>query len=118
MLMVDQCTALGYRFPITWTLESATAAWNSRALAKLFADIVLCNNPMSGGQDLLLTADNHEGGSLYVVTKMVIEKFKKASRSQQQSSRLRRRFGNVVTILLIPVWGALFSMASISKRKT
>ena len=85
MLMVEKCTALGYTFPITWTLESATAAWNPRALKKLFADIVLVNN-FSGGQDWLVTADNHPDGSLYAATKMVIDKFKKPVPGAEQQT--------------------------------
>ena len=77
MWMVAECKLLGLRFPIAWTLQSATAEWNPRSLAKLFADIVLVNNPMTGDQDWLVTADNHKGGSLYAVTNYVIEKFKK-----------------------------------------
>ena len=84
MQMVDMCGELGLEFPIKWDLASATEAWNPRALAKLFADIVLVNNPTTGTQDWLLTADNHVGGSLYPVTSWVIEKFRVPVPAEQQ----------------------------------
>ena len=84
MQMVDMCGELGLEFPIKWDLASATEAWNPRALAKLFADIVLVNNPTTGNQDWLLTADNHVGGSLYPVTSWVIEKFRVPVPAEQQ----------------------------------
>ena len=84
MKMVEMCEELGNEFPIKWTLESATAAWNPRSLAKLFADIVLVNNPSTGCGDWLVTADNHVGGSLYQVTSWLIEHFKKPVPSEQE----------------------------------
>ena len=84
MKMVEMTEELGNEFPIKWTLESATAAWNPRSLAKLFADIVFVNNPSTGDRDWLVTADNHVGGSLYQVTSWLIEQFRKPVPAEQE----------------------------------